>query len=118
MHPNALGQPPLKTLGDRLTVVNRGIIQDHQGESMRARVRKVVERGNDIRAPDPTGVRVKIGFIGPIEQAQHVHPLPTATGEFVGHPRRLPGIRDAREQAKARGIKIENIDLTMGLCRL
>jgi len=107
MDSNALRQPPLETLGDRLTVVNRGIIQDHQGESMRARVRELIERGDDLRAPNPTGVRVKIRFIRAIEQPQHIEPPPTAAGQFVSHPRRLPGIGNARDQIEARGIKIE-----------
>jgi hypothetical protein len=63
-------------------------------------------------------VRVKIGCIRTIEQPQHVQPLPTTTGQFVGDPRRLPGIGDAWDQVKARGIKIENLNLASGLGRL
>jgi len=118
MHPNALRQPPLKTLGNRLTMVNRSIIDDHQGEVMRTRVRKVVERSDDLRASNPSSVGVKIRFIGAIEQPQHIQPLPTATGQFVGHPGRLPGIGHARDQVKAGGIKVEQVDLASVLRRL
>ena len=85
---------------------------------MGVRVRKVVECGDDLRAPDPAGVRVKIRFIRAIEQPQRIQPLPTAAGQFIGHPWRLPGIRYARDQGKAGGIKIENLDLATGLRRL
>ncbi len=118
MDPDPLRQPPLNTLRNRLTVVNRGIIQDYQGEAMRAHVRKVVERGNNLRAPDPAGVGVKIRFIRAIEQPQHIQPLPTATGQFIGHPWRLPGIGDAGDQVETRGIKIEKLDLALALRRL
>jgi len=117
MDPDPLRQPSLNTLGDGLTVVNRRIIQDDQREAVRADLRKMIERGDDLRAPDPARVRIKIGFIRPIEQPQDVQPLPTAPGEFVGHPRRLPGIRHARDQIKAGGIKIENIELATGFGR-
>ena len=118
MDPDPLGQPPFETLGNGLTVVNRGIIQDYQGEAMRARVRKVVERRDDLNAPNPACMGVKIGFIGPLEQAQDVQPLLTATGQFIGNPWRLPGIGDARDQVETRGIKIEQVDLASGLRRL
>ena len=118
MDPDPLRQPPLNTLGNRLTVVNRSIIQDHQGEAMWARVRKVVERRADLSAPTSAGMRVKIRFIRAIEQPQHIQPLPTATGQFVGHPGRLPGIGDTRDQVEARGIKIKQLDLAPDLRRL
>jgi len=118
MDPDALREPPLDTLSDRLTVVTRGIVQDHHGEAMGARVGEVIERRDDLRAPNPTCMGVKVSFIGPIEQPQHIQPLPTAAGQFVGHPWRLPGIRDARDQGKAGGIKIEKLDLATGLRRL
>lgn len=115
MDPDPLRQPSLNTLGDGLTVVNRRIIQDNQREAVRADLGKMIERGDDLRAPDPARVRIKIGLIRPIEQSQDVQPLPTATGEFVGHPRRLPGIGNARNQGKAGGIKIEQVDLATDL---
>lgn len=55
----------------------------------------MIERGDDLRAPDPARGRLNIGFIGALEPAQDVQPLPTAPGAVVGHPRRLPGIRNA-----------------------
>ena len=118
MDPDPVRQPPLHALSDGLTVVDRCIVQDHQGEVMRAHGGEVIERGDNLRAPNPTRVRVKIPFIGSIEQPQHIQPLPTAAGPFVGHPGRLPGIRDARDQGKAGGIKIEKLDLATGLRRL
>ena len=117
MDPDPLGQPSLNTLGDGLTVVNRRIIQDDQREAVRADLRKMIKRGDDLRASDPARVRIKIGFIRTIEQPQDVQPRPTATGEFVGHPRRLPSIRNARDQIKTGGIKIENIELATGFGR-
>ena len=118
MNPTSLRQPPLETLGNGLAVVNRGIVHDHQREVVRAHVREVVQRRDDLRAPEPAGGRVKIGFIRPIEQAQNGPPVPTATGKFVGDPRRLPGIGYAGDQVKAGGINIETVDLVTGRRRL
>ena len=53
MDPNLLRQPPLETLGNNLTVVNRGIVQDPHREVVRADRRQVAKRCDDLRAPDP-----------------------------------------------------------------
>ena len=110
--------PPLDTARSGLAGVTRRVSHHYQGKAMRAHVGKVVERRDDLRAPDPAGMGVKIRFIRPIERAQDLQPLPTATGEFVGYPWRLPSIGYGGDQVKAGGIKIENIDLATGLPRL
>src|SRR5512144_18530 len=111
MDPDPLRQPSLNTLGDGLTVGKRRSIPDDQREAVRADLRKMIERGDALRAPDPARVRIKIGCIRALEPSQDVQPLPTATGEFVGHPRRLPGSRNAWDPITAGGITIENIEL-------
>ncbi len=117
MHPDPLRQPALETVRYGLAVVNWGIVQDHQSEVVRAHGSDMIERREDLRAPDPSGMGIQIRFIRPIEQAQHIQPLPTATRQFVSHPRRLPGIRYARDQIKPGGIKVKQVDLATGLGR-
>ncbi len=118
MNPDPFRPPALKTLGDGFAVVTRGIVQDHQGESVWACVREVVKRCTDLRTPDPARVWVKIGVIRPSEHPQHIQPLPTAAGQFVGPPRRLPGLRHTRNPVKAGGIKVEKVHLATRLGRL
>ena len=118
MDPDPLRQPPRDTLGNGLTVGNRGLVHHYQREVGRADLRKVVERGEDLRAPDPARGREKSASFARLSKPSAFKPLPTATGEFVGHPGRLPGIPDTRNPIKTRGIKVKKIDLTTGLGRL
>jgi hypothetical protein len=118
MHPHAQSPPPLDTLGYRLAVRQRGIVQDHSGEWVRTRVGKVIQRRDDLGAAEGAGRRVEIGLIGSIQQAQPIESLATTTGQFVGYPRWLPGRGHPREQVKPGGINVENLHLAPRLGRL